>query len=223
MKEKGKKIMDRWVYSDVPTEVKGDADALVCAVNVEKRYIFCCQIKYLAKMFAYVDERNVALEKGIKPPPEFNLVDDVQFMDIIAELKPDMWKRVAHDGYCTDYECTYSVGITKENFAECCKLYNRHKNLWCELDGAEKPQKCGKSAHEYLLPKDKLRKVIEDNEMLSPDIGSCEAGFPALRQYWELLSPEDQKLDVDSLVNHFDDDLKHIGAEIFRKNKWLKT
>ena len=69
--------------------------------------------------------------------------------------------------------------------------------------------------YEYLLPKDKLRKVIDDNEMQQPDLGSCEAGFPALRQYWEMLSPEDQKLDVDSLVNHFDEDLKHLGAEIF--------
>lgn len=70
--------------------------------------------------------------------------------------------------------------------------------------------------YEYLLPKEKLRKIIDDNEMQQPDLGSCEASFPALRQYWELLSPEDQKLDVDSLVNHFDEDLKHLGAEMFR-------
>ena len=210
--------MDRWVYSNLPREVKGDADALVCGVNVEAGDLFCCQIKYLAKMFAYVKERKVALEKGIKPPPEFNLVDDVQFMDIIAALKPDMWKRVAHDGTCTDYECTYSKGITKENFAECCKLYNRLKNLWCELDDEKKKTNMGEKSreYEYLLPKDKLRKVIDDNEMQLPDLVSCEAGFPVLRQYWELLSPEDQRLDVDSLVYHFDEDLKHLGAEMFR-------
>lgn len=69
--------------------------------------------------------------------------------------------------------------------------------------------------YEYLLPKDKLRKVIDDNDMQQPDLGSGEAGFPALRQYWELLSPEDQKLDVDSLVYHFNDDLKHLGTEMF--------
>ena len=124
-----------------------------------------------------------------------------------------MWEKIGEG----NYQCTLKDGVTKENFAECCRLYNRHKNLWCEFDSVKEETNKGEKIreYEYLLPKEKLRKVIDDNEMQQPDLGSCEAGFPALRQYWELLAPEDQKLDVNSLVNHFDEDLKHLGAEMF--------
>lgn len=210
--------MDRWVYSDVPREVKGDADALVCVVDRSahfKRDVICCsQIKHLKELFECGQKREDAFDRGEKSPPMPCLVDDFNFMSKIAGLKPRMWKKIG--GGTNDYTCTLEEGVTKENFAECCMLYNRNKNLWCEFDGEVPNAEGGKpNGHEYLLPKYKLRKVIDDNEMQQPDLGSCEAGFRALRQYWEMLSPEDQKLDVDSLVNHFDEDLKHLGAEIF--------
>lgn len=208
--------MDRWVYCDVPREVKGDADALVCVVDRSAYFIrdrICCsQIKHLKEVFGYAKQREDAYSRGDMPPISPCSVDDENFIGTIVSLQPQMWEKIGEG----DYQCTLMEGVTKENFAESCRLYNRHKNLWCEFDGVkEETNQMKILEYEYLLPKDKLRKVIDDNEMQQPDLGSCEAGFPALRQYWELLSPEDQKLDVNSLVNHFDEDLKHLGAEIF--------
>lgn len=210
--------MDRWVYGDVPREVKGDADALVCIVDRSPYFrrdeICCSQIKHLKEVFEYAKQREDAYSRGDKPPLSPCSVDDENYIGTIVSLQPQMWEKIGEGD--NDYQCTLKEGITKENFAECCRLYNRHKNLWCELDGVrEETNQVKILEYEYLLPKEKLRKVIDDNEMQQPDLGSCEAGFPALRQYWELLSPEDQKLDVDSLVNHFDEDLKHLGAEMF--------
>lgn len=206
--------MDRWVYCDVPREVKGDADALVCVVDRSAYFwrdeICCSQIKHLKEVFEYAKQREDAYSRGDKTPTCPCSVDDDNFIGTIVSLQPQMWEKIGEE-----YQCTLKEGVTKENFAECCRLYNRHKNLWCELDGVKEETNMKILEYEYLLPKDKLRKVIDDNEMQQPDLGSCKAGFPALRQYWELLSPEDKKLDVDSLVNHFDEDLKHLGDEMF--------
>ena len=209
--------MDRWVYCDVPREVQGDEDALVCVVDRSAYFwraeICCSQIKHLKEVFEYAKQREDAYSRGDKTPTSPCSVDDENFIDTIVSLQPQMWEKIGEG----DYQCTLKEGVTKENFAECCRLYNRHKNLWCEFDGVKEETNKGEKIreYEYLLPKDKLRKVIDDNEMQQPDLGSCEARFPALRQYWELLSPEDQKLDVDSLVYHFNDDLKHLGTEMF--------
>ena len=211
--------MDRWVYSDVPREVKGDADALVCvddrSVYFTRDEICCCQIKHLKELFESAQQREDAFSRGEKSLRMPCVVDDFNFMSKIAGLKPRMWKKIGEGD--NDYECTLKEGVTKENFAECCKAYNRSKGLHCEFDEVKDETNKGEKIreYEYLLPKDKLRKVIDDNKILQPDLGSCEAGFTALRQYWELLSPEDQKLDVDSLVYHFDEDLKHLGYEMF--------
>lgn len=134
--------MDRWVYSLSPCEVQGDADALVCVVDTSKYMsrdeVACCQIKYLKKMFDYAKKREAYCDKGgdkwrLGYGP--NLVDDSKFMSTIAKLNPGMWQHMK--GRKDAFECILAEGITKENFAECCRLYNRHKNLWCELDGVK--------------------------------------------------------------------------------------
>lgn len=132
-------MKDRWVYSLSPREVKGDGDALVCVVDstfyLPDNDISCCQIKKLGMMFDYAKKREDLFAQGLDAPKmDFEMVDDQSFMDVIAALKPDMWKRIAHDGYSSDYQCTLREGITKENFAECCKAYNQYKGLKCELD-----------------------------------------------------------------------------------------
>ena len=131
-------MKERWVYSLTPREVKGDADALVCVVDNSSLFfqpdIACCQVKHLKKMFDYARKREEAFKKGERIPECFSLVDYANYFDVIAKLQPDMWRRNAHDGLSSDYDCTYKEGVTKENFAESCRLYNRYNNLWCELD-----------------------------------------------------------------------------------------
>lgn len=128
--------MDRWVYCDVPREVKGDADALVCIVDRSPYFrrdeICCSQIKHLKEVFEYAKQREDAFSRGGKPPTSPWLVDDENYMRIIADFQPQMWEKIGEE-----YQCTLKEGVTKENFAECCRLYNRHKNLWCELDGVK--------------------------------------------------------------------------------------
>ena len=131
-------LMDRWVYSNHPREVKGDADALVCVVDRSSYFsgydVSCCQIKNLGLLFDYAKKREELFGKGLAAPMGFEMVDDQSYMDVVASLKPDMWKRITYDGRCADYVCTYREGITKENFAECCNAYNKHKGLKCEFD-----------------------------------------------------------------------------------------
>lgn len=129
--------MDRWVYCDVPREVKGDTDALVCVVDRSAYFIrdeiSCSQIKHLKEVFEYRKQREDAFSCGEKPPPSSWFVDDKNYMDTIVSLQPQMWEKIG--GGNNDYQCTLKEGVTKENFAECCRLYNRHKNLRCEFDG----------------------------------------------------------------------------------------
>jgi hypothetical protein len=136
--------MDRWVYCDVPREVQGDADALVCVVDRSAYFIrdaiSCSQIKHLKEVFEYAKQREDAFSRGDKPPTSPCSVDDENFIGIIASLRPQMWEKIGKGN--NDYQCTLKEGITKENFAECCKAYNRSKGLHCEFDG-EKPNAKG--------------------------------------------------------------------------------
>ena len=128
-------MKDRWVYGLSPREVKGDGDALVCVYDNSifigpKHRIICCQIKHLEEMFAFAKEREHAFGLGLQMQDVPELVDGSEWMSTIAELKPDMWRKNGSGGW----EVTLQEGVTKENFAECCKAYNRHKGLRCELD-----------------------------------------------------------------------------------------
>ena len=130
--------MDRWVYSDVPREVKGDADALVCVVDRSAYFIrdeICCsQIKHLKEVFEYAKQREYAFSRGDEPSTSPRIVDDKNYMYTIGSLQPQMWEKIGKGNDA--YQCTLKEGVTKENFAESCCLYNRHKNLRCEFDGA---------------------------------------------------------------------------------------
>lgn len=131
-------LMERWVYSDVPREVKGDADALVCVVDRSAYFgrdeICCSQIKHLKKVFEYAKTREDAFSRGNNPPISPCLVDDENYIHIMASLQP-IWKKDGEGN--NDYRCTLEEGVTKENFAESCRMYNRHKNLWCEFDSVK--------------------------------------------------------------------------------------
>lgn len=131
-------LMDRWVYCDVPREVKGDSDALVCVVDRSAYFIrdgICCsQIKHLKEVFEYAKQREDAFSLGDNPPISPCLVDDENYIGIIASLQP-MWEKFGEGN--NDYQFTPKEGITKENFAESCRIYNRHKNLWCEFDSVK--------------------------------------------------------------------------------------
>ena len=131
--------MDRWVYSLTPCEVQGDADALVCVVDRSAYFIrdvICCsQIKHLKEVFEYAKQREDAFSRGDKTPTSPCSVDDENFIGTIVSRQPHMWEKVGEGN--NDYQCTLKEGVTKENFAESCRLYNRHKNLWCEFDSVK--------------------------------------------------------------------------------------
>ena len=172
-------MCDRWVYSDTPREVEGDSDAIVCVVDRSSFFsgqtICCCQIKHLKEMFSYARLREEAFKRRYKADNSPSLVDDERYMDLIGNLIPDMWEKSDNKGSDSDWKCRYKDGVTKENFSDCCKAYNCHKNLWCEFDGRRPTKRNGKYIRDPTTeetpfsPKDTMELVRKIDEEITPE------------------------------------------------------
>ena len=172
-------MCDRWVYSDTPREVEGDSDAIVCVVDRSSflwgQTICCCQVKHLKEMFSYARLRDEAFKRGYKVDNSPSLVDDETYMDIIGSLIPDMWKKSHNKWSDSHWECRYKEGVTKENFSDCCKYYNYHKNLWCEFDGKRPTKHNGKYVRYQITEestfsqKDTMELVRKIDEEITPE------------------------------------------------------
>lgn len=70
-----------------------------------------------------------------------------------------------------------------------------------------------------LAPEDKVVDMINEYGILNADIGANEASLQAFEKYCSFLSEDDRKLDMGSLYDHFDNDLKVVGRKMFGLDK----
>jgi len=66
-----------------------------------------------------------------------------------------------------------------------------------------------------LLPEEDIKNIINDYSLINADIGANEASFQAFAKYYELLQEDDKLLDVCSLYDHFDNDIREVGRKMF--------